>query len=110
MLNVRIVGTYPPRRCGIATCSRDLADALRHFGEEVGRRDVTAIDDRSGPYGSPVDLVIDQYNPKSWRQATKEAIARARRAPIPRSSYFSRNTAWTRIGADRTTRARTSWI
>ena len=82
-LNIRIVGTYPPRRCGIATFSRDLTDALQHFAEEVRRVDVAAIDDQSGPYNNPVDLVIDQYSPESWRQATEEAIARAKARANP---------------------------
>ena len=82
-LNIRIVGTYPPRRCGVATFSRDLADALQHFAEEVGRVDVAAIDDQSGPYGPPVDLVIDQYSPESWSQATEEVIARAKARANP---------------------------
>jgi len=81
--NIRIVGTYPPRRCGIATFSRDLTDALQHFAEEVGRVDVAAIDDQSGPYSTPVDVVIDQYSPESWRQATEEAMARAKASPNP---------------------------
>jgi len=82
-LNIRIVGTYPPRRCGVATFSRDLANALEHFTEEVSRVDVAAIDNESGPYGTPVDLVIDQYRPESWRRATEEAIARAKARADP---------------------------
>jgi glycosyltransferase involved in cell wall biosynthesis len=77
-LNIRIVGTYPPRRCGIAAFSRDLADALQRFAEEVGRVDVAAIDDQSGPYSPPVDVVIDQYSPESWSQAIEEVITRAK--------------------------------
>jgi len=82
-LDIRIVGTYPPRRCGIATFCRDLADALGHFAEEVCRVDVTAIDDQSGPYGRPVDTVIDQYSPESWHRATEEAIGRAKASANP---------------------------
>jgi glycosyltransferase involved in cell wall biosynthesis len=82
-LNIRIVGTYPPRRCGIATFSRDLANALEHFTEEVDRVDVAAIDDESGPYNTPVDLVIDQRSPDSWRQATEEIIAKAKTRANP---------------------------
>jgi len=82
-LNIRIVGTYPPRRCGVATFSRDLANALEHFTDEVHRVDVAAIDDESGPYNTPVDLIIDQRSGESWRQATEEAIARAKARANP---------------------------
>jgi glycosyltransferase involved in cell wall biosynthesis len=82
-LNIRIVGTYPPRRCGIATFSRDLADALQNFAEEVRQVDVAAIDDQSGPYSTPVDVVIDQYSPESWRQAAEQVIASAKARANP---------------------------
>jgi len=81
--NIRIVSTYPPRRCGIATFSRNLANALAHFTGEVGHIRVAAIDKGSAPYDIPVDLVIDQYNPRSWTQAIKDVIARANESPNP---------------------------
>jgi glycosyltransferase involved in cell wall biosynthesis len=75
--NVRIVSTYPPRRCGIGTFSRDLATALENLTAEVGHIRIAAIDNGNGPYGIPVDLVIDQYNPLSWANTTKHIITRA---------------------------------
>jgi len=81
--NIRIVSTYPPRRCGIGTFSRDLADALEHFTGEVGNIRVAAIDSDNLPYSIPVDLVIDQYNPESWRHAIKDITARAKETPNP---------------------------
>ena len=48
--NIRIVSTYPPRRCGIGTFSRDLATALAHFTAEIGHIRIAAIDNDSGPY------------------------------------------------------------
>ena len=75
--NIRIIGTYPPRRCGIGTFSRDLANSLEHFAGEVGYIRVAAIDKDNLPYHIPVDLIIEQYNPQSWLHATKEIIARA---------------------------------
>ena len=75
--NIRIVSTYPPRRCGIGTFSRDLANALEHFTGEVGSIRIAAIDNGSRPYNIPVDLVIDQYNPDSWKSITKDILARA---------------------------------
>jgi len=76
--NIRVVSTYPPRRCGIGTFSRDLANALAHFTGEVGHIRVAAIDNGWGPYSIPVDLTIDQYNPDSWRKVTADIAKRAR--------------------------------
>jgi glycosyltransferase involved in cell wall biosynthesis len=76
--NIRIIGTYPPRRCGVGTFSRDLANALEHFTGEVGHIRVAAIDKEKLPYDIPVDLVINQYNPQSWQNIAKDIITRAK--------------------------------
>jgi glycosyltransferase involved in cell wall biosynthesis len=81
--NVRIVSTYPPRRCGIGTFSRDLATALGHFTAEVGNIRIAAIDNGSGPYPIPVEFTIDQYDPASWRAATGKIISRAKKTAYP---------------------------
>jgi len=81
--NIRMVSTYPPRKCGIGTFSRDLATALAHFTGEVGHVRVTAIDNESGPYDIPVDLTIDQYNPESWRNAITHISTRASESSNP---------------------------
>jgi glycosyltransferase involved in cell wall biosynthesis len=81
--NIRIVTTYPPRRCGVGTFSRDLASALEHFTGEVGHIRVAAIDNGNGPYNIPVDLVIDQYNPESWSFVIKDIITRAKESKDP---------------------------
>lgn len=75
--NIRIISTYPPRRCGIGTFSRDLANALEHFTGEVGYIRVAAIDKDNLPYHIPVDLTIEQYNQHSWQYITKDIVARA---------------------------------
>ena len=75
--NIRIVSTYPPRRCGIGTFARDLASALEHFTGEIGTIRVAAIDREGLPYSIPVDLIIDQYDPHSWRYAIDDIIERA---------------------------------
>ena len=75
--NVRIISTYPPRRCGIGTFARDLASALEHFTGEVGTIRIAAIDREGLPYSIPVDLVIEQYDPQSWRYAIDDVITRA---------------------------------
>jgi glycosyltransferase involved in cell wall biosynthesis len=79
--NIRIISTYPPRRCGIGTFARDLASALEHFTGEVGSIRIAAIDKDQLPYSIPVDLVIDQYDPQSWKYAIKDIIARAAESP-----------------------------
>lgn len=69
--NIRIVSTYPPRKCGIGTFSRDLANSLEHFTSEIGYIRVAAIDKDNLPYHIPVDLTIEQYNPQSWQNGIK---------------------------------------
>ena len=81
--NIRIISTYPPRRCGIGTFSRDLASALEHFTGEVGSIRIVAIDKDQLPYSIPVDLVIDQHDPQSWKYAIKDIIKRADENPNP---------------------------
>jgi glycosyltransferase involved in cell wall biosynthesis len=78
-----MVSTYPPRRCGIGTFSRDLATALEHFPAEIGYIRVAAIDNGSGRYDIPVDLSIDQYNPASWQDTITNIIARAKESANP---------------------------
>ncbi len=81
--NIRIVSTYPPRRCGIGTFSRDLANALEYFTGEVGSIRITAIDHKGLSYNIPVDLIIDQYDPQSWKYAIKDILSRANENPNP---------------------------
>jgi glycosyltransferase involved in cell wall biosynthesis len=54
--NVAIVGNFPPRRCGIATFTADVADSL---GEKVTPR-VIAMSDGPTDYAAPVSDVIRQ--------------------------------------------------
>jgi glycosyltransferase involved in cell wall biosynthesis len=81
--NIRMVSTYPPRRCGIGTFCRDLATALEHFTSEIGYIRIAAIDNNNGRYDIPVDLTIDQYNPVSWQDNTSHIIARAKESSNP---------------------------
>jgi hypothetical protein len=81
--NVRIVSTYPPRRCGIGTFSRSLASALSHFTAEVGYIRIAAIDNQNGPYEIPVDLIIDQNNPKSWANTVNHIYSRSKESITP---------------------------
>ena len=81
--NIRIVSTYPPRRCGIGTFTRDLATAMENLTSEVGYIRIAAIDKKNGPYGIPVDLTINQYDPQSWADTTKHIIKRASESSNP---------------------------
>jgi glycosyltransferase involved in cell wall biosynthesis len=60
-----------------------LATALEHFTAEVGSIRITAIDNDNGPYGIPVDLKIDQYNPISWQDTLAHIITRAKESSSP---------------------------
>lgn len=52
-LRVALVGTYAPRKCGIATFTADIADKLREFHPEIAV-DVHALDEADDPqdYGA----------------------------------------------------------
>lgn len=79
--NIRMISTYPPRRCGIGTFCRDLSNALSHFTGEVSNIRIAAIDNQHGPYNIPVDLVISQYNPAAWKRTAQEIVTRAKESP-----------------------------
>jgi len=81
--NIRLVSTYPPRRCGLGIFSQNLVSALRNFVRKVGEVKVAAIDKDGQSYGAPVDLVIKQYGSESWRRATREIVSMAQRSPDP---------------------------
>lgn len=71
-LIVTLVGSYPPRACGIATFTRDLSDALVNSDRGVSPR-VAAITDEGALYRYPrlVRWRIDQGDPLSWRESAK---------------------------------------
>jgi glycosyltransferase involved in cell wall biosynthesis len=49
----------------------------------VGSIRVSAIDKEGLQYDIPVDLVIDQYNPQSWKDGIKDILARASESQNP---------------------------
>ncbi|MEM9420372.1 MAG: hypothetical protein AAGA25_15185, partial [Planctomycetota bacterium] len=50
--NISLIGNYLPRRCGIATFTSDLADALAAAAPDVGVHTV-AMNDRAEGYRYP---------------------------------------------------------
>jgi glycosyltransferase involved in cell wall biosynthesis len=75
--NIRIVSTYPTRKCGIGTFSRDLATALMKHTGEIDTLAVAAINKGRHRYAVPVDISFDQYSPRDWDRATTQIIERA---------------------------------
>ena len=75
-LRIALIGNHPPRRCGIATYTRDVAAALRAAGHAVH---VTAMSEPGSThaYGAAVDLVVPR-DLRAAYAATERAIARWR--------------------------------
>ncbi|HKT01537.1 MAG TPA: glycosyltransferase, partial [Rugosimonospora sp.] len=70
-----VVSTYPPRRCGLATFTRDLRAALG-VAAPGWRVDVAALDRTGLRYGPEVLTAIRQDEPADYRRAA-ELIAAA---------------------------------
>ena len=77
-LSVAFVATCPPRQCGIATFSRDLARAL-HAADPSGLIQWAAINEATSihPYGPEVRWRIRQGDPDSYRAAAEHLNAAA---------------------------------
>jgi glycosyltransferase involved in cell wall biosynthesis len=76
-MRIAFVSTYPPRRCGIATFTADLINAVREADPSTQCR-VAAIDERNSvrAYGSEVRWRIKQGSPTPYRAAA-QAIDRS---------------------------------
>jgi hypothetical protein len=102
-MNVVIVSTYPPRRCGIATFTRDLRRglAVAATGWRVG---VCAVDRDGLRYGPEVVAVVRQHRRADYRAAARAMpagthlvvihqarLAVARIGPVPRIAADGRS-------------------
>src|SRR5882724_77667 len=61
--NIALIGSYPPRQCGIATFTKSLYDSLSR-GNPDRNISVIAINDNCDIYDFPTEVVfeIDQKN------------------------------------------------
>jgi glycosyltransferase involved in cell wall biosynthesis len=65
---VGLVGTFPPRPCGLATFTADVADALRGTGDDVV---VAALVDHAGRVGPDVTYELVQDSEESARAVAR---------------------------------------
>jgi len=70
-VRIALVGTFAPRKCGIATFTADIADRLREFHPDVGV-DVYALDDPAAPLTYPEAAgTIVSGDPESYALAAR---------------------------------------
>lgn len=61
--SILFISTFPPRKCGIASFTQDLINAIKPTLDEDTRIIVCALDKKgsAGLYSSPVAMVMDAY-------------------------------------------------
>jgi glycosyltransferase involved in cell wall biosynthesis len=69
-LPLAFLGTYPPRRCGIATFTRDLSEGIAHAGGHEAPM-VLAVTEPGAQYTYPPEVMLE------IRQSNKAEYARA---------------------------------
>jgi glycosyltransferase involved in cell wall biosynthesis len=85
-ITLAIVSTYPPRRCGIATFSRDMAVALNDAAPDV-RVEVCALDRDGLAYPATVRTVIRQDERPDYRKAAQKLAASGVGAVVIQHEY-----------------------
>ena len=75
---IAFIGSYVPRRCGIATFTHDLASGIAQhvYHRRLGSDDsvsIVAVNDRDGAYdyGSEVKIQIEQHRREDYRNAAE---------------------------------------
>lgn len=74
MFTIAYVGTYPPRACGIASFTNDLARSLRGRKRRV-KALVVAVDDEKRDFGSEVKFLISKNDRASYVAAALQINA-----------------------------------
>lgn len=69
---VAMIGTYTPRKCGIATFTTDVVEKMAQFHPEVAF-DIWALDDAARPhdYGGEIE-VLDQHDRDAYARAARQ--------------------------------------
>lgn len=74
-VRVALVGTYPPRQCGIATFTADLYEQVHRFHPEIAF-DVFALEDRPGARDYPVGVTaLAADDAAAYRRAAEQINA-----------------------------------
>lgn len=74
--NIVLIGSYPPRRCGIATFTCDVRDSFVAARPNL-RCDVFAMTDNGGPYAYPEEVAVEiaQDQPRQYHAAAARLVA-----------------------------------
>lgn len=93
-LTVAFVSSYPPRECGIATFTQDLAQATAGADPGVEFR-IAAINEAGGLHRYPPEVVvrIDQGQPETYAEAARE-LNRRRIDVVSVQHEFGRFGVW----------------
>ena len=90
---IALVGTYTPRKCGIATFGNDVFEKLAEFHPGI-RVDVYALDDSRAPLAyEGVAGTIAYDDPAAYEQAARRAGRRNRTPSRPRGRRRCRTRA-----------------
>jgi glycosyltransferase involved in cell wall biosynthesis len=80
--DLRVISTYDIQ-CGIAKFSENFNKSFNDFTGEIGARRVASIDSEKTNHSTPVDLIIEKYNPISWRRNTSLMKSKGYETGVP---------------------------